>query len=97
MDLDSVLSMILLLQMHDMAFKLTAFPRPTLRSGRVVSPAGALDRARADYAAASAAEHAALHNGVQGYRLLRLSEATDRAIRALDRAQRVVNEAAQRP
>jgi hypothetical protein len=88
--------MILLLQMHEIAFKLTAFCRPTLRSGRVVSPAAALARAKADYAAAFAAEHVALHNGVVGYRLFRLYEAVDRAERAVDRAQRVVDEAARR-
>jgi hypothetical protein len=80
--------MILLLQMHDMAFKLTAFPRLALRSGRVVSPAAAL-----------AAEDAALHNGVRGSRLWRLylaAERAERAERALNRAQRVVDEAARR-
>jgi hypothetical protein len=80
-----------------MAFKLTAFPRPALRSGRVVSPAAALARASAGYAAAFAAENAALFDDVRGNRLLRLGKATERAIRALDRAQRVVDEAARRP
>jgi hypothetical protein len=89
--------MILLLQMHEMAFKLTAFCRPTLRSGRVVSPAAALARAKADYAAAFAAEHAALHNEVRGYRLYLLYEAVLRSERAVNRAQRVVDEAARRP
>jgi hypothetical protein len=88
--------MILLLQMHDIAFELTAFPRPTLRSGRVVSPAAALARARANYRAALAAEFEALYNDVKGYPLLRLAIATERAERALDRAQRVVDEAARR-
>jgi hypothetical protein len=87
----------LLLQMHDMAFKLIAFPRPTLRSGRVVSPAAALARARANYNAAFAAERAGLFNGVRGARLLRLARTLDRAERALRRAQRVVDKAARRP
>jgi hypothetical protein len=89
--------MILQLQMHEMAFKLTAFCRPTLRSGRVVSLAAALARARADYAAARAAENAALFNGVTGPPLLRLYEAGQRAERALRRIQRVVRRAAGRP
>jgi hypothetical protein len=61
-----------------------------------VSPAAALARARAGYAAASAAEKTALDNEVKGYPLVQLSDATDRAIRALHRAQRVVDEAARR-
>ena len=88
--------MILLLQMHDIAFELTTFPRPTLRSGRVVSPAAALALAQANYDAALAAESAGLYNEVRGYALWRLAVATDRAERALDRAQRVVDEAARR-
>jgi hypothetical protein len=82
--------------MHDMAFKLTAFPRPVLRSGRVVSPAAAVARATAALAAALAAEDEALYNGVGGYRLVRLSDATDRAILALKRAERVLNSATRR-
>jgi hypothetical protein len=74
-----------------MAFELTAFPRPVLRSGRVVSPAAAVARAGADLAAAEAAEDEALYKGVGGNRLLRLADATERAIRALKRAERVLN------
>jgi hypothetical protein len=82
--------------MHDMAFKLTAFPRPVLQSGRVVSPAAAVARAKAALAAALAAEDEALYNGVGGYRLVRLSDTTDRAILALKRAERVLNSATRR-
>ena len=85
--------MILLLQMHDIAFKLTDFPGPVHRSGRVVSPAAALARAKAALAAALAAEEEALYRGVGGYRLLRLSAATERAILALKRAERVLDSA----
>jgi hypothetical protein len=78
-----------------MAFELTAFPRPELRSGRIVSPAAAVARARADLAAAEAAEEEALCSG-GGPRLLRLSAATERAIRALNRAERVLNSTTRR-
>ena len=88
--------MILLLQMHDIAFELTTFPRPTLRSGRVVSLAAALALAQANYDAALAAESAGLYNEVKRYPLLRLVTATERAEQALDRAQRFVDEAARR-
>ncbi|KAH8711815.1 hypothetical protein GQ44DRAFT_830317 [Phaeosphaeriaceae sp. PMI808] len=110
--------------MHDMAFKLTAFPRPTLRSGCVVSAAAtatapraraplalalarqalalararrALARARRAFTLANAAELAALYDGVGGDPLFELYLATERAEKAVERAEEVVKEAARRP
>jgi hypothetical protein len=67
-----------------------------LRSGRVVSPAAAVARAKAALEAAYAAEEEYLYRGVGGYRLLRLSAATDRAILALERAERALKLATRR-
>ena len=67
-----------------------------LRSGRVVSPAAAVTRAKAALEAAYAAEDEALYREVGGNRLLRLSSATEQAILALKRAERALRLATRR-
>lgn len=95
--------MILLPYRHDTAFELTAFPRPVRRSGRVVSPAAAvaeataaIARAEAAVEAAYAAEWKVLENGTRGYTLLRASWASERALKAVERAKKARDSAIRR-